>query len=614
MSYKKQIITIMTLVILLLLTMSTTIQAASVGKVYNLNATMHGSQIKLTWTSVSGAAGYNIYVNNIRIGSVSKNEAALIGFSDNATYRFKVAAYDSQKREGTLSAEEKLTTTVQQTLGQVRNVTVTQVNGYVTLNWAPVTNADKYQIFVDIPNSGEIEVGEVSTTGAILRGFEEGKRYGFSIRACQTLNTGILNYGEKSTMKYCTVDYDKDDSNYNTDDDFNTSIGTVQNVKVSNITDTEVTVSWGRNTYADGYEVLLSKNYGTYKTVADKSGTTVYLYNLDPDTYYRVKVIPYETVNGKKQYGEESSYKSFTTDEEIDYTPAQVKNVNVSNITEDSAYVSWSSVSNATGYNIYVSKNSGTYKYWGTTTSRNYTINNLDADTSYRVRVEAYRRVNGIKYTGSYSTAKSFRTDKDDYIATVTHLNVTVKNRNEAYLSWWPVEDATGYEVYISEEGSSYERIAWTTDTTTILTSEKLDYATNYRVKVRAYKNVSYSSGNGYYSIRGGFSSVKSFKTEQYNSIQDNPNVAKVTGVKAPVKGTSVYLSWNKVSGAAGYEIDFTVPGIGNVTLYSNTNYREVSGVTGKDYDYTARIRAYKYINGVKVYGLYSDVVKFREN
>ena len=48
MSYKKQIVTIMTLVVLLLLMMSATIQAVSLGKVYNLNASMNANQVKLT--------------------------------------------------------------------------------------------------------------------------------------------------------------------------------------------------------------------------------------------------------------------------------------------------------------------------------------------------------------------------------------------------------------------------------------------------------------------------------------------------------------------------------------------------------------------------------------
>ena len=100
---------------------------------------------------------------------------------------------------------------------------------------------------------------------------------------------------------------------------------------------------------------------------------------------------------------------------------------------------------------------------------------------------------------------------------------------------------------------------------------------------------------------------VKSFTTE------NNTAISKVTGLKATVKGTTVSLSWSKISGVAGYEIDFTVPGVGHISLYANSNGRKVSGITVKDYDYTARVRAYKYVNGVKTYGPYSDIVKFRE-
>lgn len=63
MRYKKQIVSIMTLTILLLLMMSTAMQAVSlVGNISDLKASLNGSQMKLTWSSVSNSAGYNVYV------------------------------------------------------------------------------------------------------------------------------------------------------------------------------------------------------------------------------------------------------------------------------------------------------------------------------------------------------------------------------------------------------------------------------------------------------------------------------------------------------------------------------------------------------------------------
>lgn len=614
MSYKNKIITVMTLLILLLLMMSTTIQAANVGKVYNLNATMDGSQMKLTWGEVSNAIGYNVYVNNTKIGSVTSNAATLIGFIDNTTYNFKVAAYDEQRNEGAWSNEITVTTGGTNTLEKVTNVTVTQTNAIVTLNWSSVDRADKYQIFVDIPNLGETYIGEVTTNSVMLGGFKEGHRYGFSIRACQFLNSGSVNYGNKSSMQYCTINSKVDNSDGNKDEQ--EDIGTVKNVQVFDITETEATITWSKNSNADGYEVKLSRNGGFYKTIKDTTRTTAYLYDLYEDSNYKVKIFPYKEIKGKRVYGEESYYKSFKTDVKEDYTPAQVKNLSVSDITENSAYISWSRVNNATGYNIYVSEDYGKFKYWDSTNSKNYTLKGLEQNIYYKVKVEAYRKVNGTEYIGNYSSTKTFTTLKKETEIkpdTVTHLNAEVRNRNEAYLTWWPIEgELTGYAVYISEEGSSYEYLTYTNENHIILTSDMLDYSTNYKVKVRAYKN--YYANGKMQTVYGRYSNVESFKTQKRDKTENSSKVGKVTGVNAYMKEkTTVNLRWNKIYGASGYEIDFTVPGIGHVTLYSNSNSRDVSGVTGKDYDYTARIRAYKYINGVKTYGPYSDVVKFRE-
>ncbi len=494
----------MTLIVLLILMMSTAIQAVSlVGNISDFKASMNGSQMKLTWSSVSNSAGYNVYVNGTKIGSVYSNEASLIGFSENTTYRLRVTAYDNAKVEMATSNEINFTTTTNQTnLSQVKDLTVTQANGYVTLNWSKVNNADKYQVFVDVPGFGNMNIGEVTTTNAMLQGFSNGMRYGFSIRACKTLNVDNVSYGEKSVAKYITIDVNKDDTNNDNNNNL-TRPDRVTNVTTYDITETTATVTWKEVSNIDGYEVLVSKNYGSYQTVIDKTGNRTVLSNLTPNSYYRVKVVAYKWVNNKKVYGDESSYSSFTTKEEK-ITVGNVGTIYMDSLTKNSAKISWTAVNGATGYNIYFAQGNGRYQYKGSTTNRSYAFSNLQANTSYKVKIEAYKIVNGKEYTSQTATVKSFTTE-------------------------------------------------------------------------------------------------------------NNTAISKVTGLKATVKGTTVSLSWSKISGVAGYEIDFTVPGVGHISLYANSNGRKVSGITVKDYDYTARVRAYKYVNGVKTYGPYSDIVKFRE-
>lgn len=713
MRYKKQIVSIMTLTILLLLMMSTAMQAVSlVGNISDLKASLNGSQMKLTWSSVSNSAGYNVYVNGTKIGSVYSNEATLINFSENTTYRLKVAAYDNNKTEVAFSNEISFTTTLPKGLEQVRNLTVTQANGYVTLNWSKVNDADKYQVFVDIPGFGNMNIGEVTTTNAMLRGFSNGMRYGFSIRACKNLNTDNVSYGEKSVSQYITIDVNKDDTNH--DNNNPTRPDRVTNVTTYDITETTATVTWKEVNNVDGYDVLLSKNYGSYQNITSKTGNRVYLSNLTPDSYYRVKVVAYKWANNEKVYGDESSYSSFTTKaekvtvgdiSEIDVydigtttarvswskannadgyevllsknsgryenikdtsnrtatlsnldndstyrvkvvaykwvngrkqygnesysyrfntlvekvTVGNVRTIYVDNLTKNSAKISWTSVSGATGYHIYFAKGNGSYQYKGSTTNRSYAFSNLQANTSYKIKIEAYKKVNGKEYTSESATVKGFTTAKETTttikkLATPIHLTAEIRNRNEAYLIWWPVEGATGYEVEISKNGGAYKRVDYGTENHTILTSDILDYATNYKVRVRAYKNqwTNISAGR-YETIYGNYSSETSFRTESYNRTENNASINKVTGLKPTMNKTTVALKWNKVNGAVGYEIDLTVPGIGHMQMYANSNSTEISGITGKDYDYTARVRAYKYINGVKTYGPYSDVVTFRE-
>lgn len=708
MRYKKQIVSIMTLTILLLLMMSTAMQAVSlVGNISDLKVSLNGSQMKLTWSSVSNSAGYNVYVNGTKIGSVNSNEASLIGFSENTTYRLRVTAYDYAKVEVATSNEISFTTTTNQSsLGRVQNLTVTQANGYVTLNWSKVNDADKYQVFVDVPGFGNMNIGEVTTTNAMLKGFSNGMRYGFSIRACKTLNTDNVSYGEKSVAQYITIDVNKDDTQ--NDNNNPTRPDRVTNVTVYDVAETTATVTWKEVNNIDGYEVLLSKNYGSYQSISDKTGNRVALSNLTPNSYYRVKVVAYKWINNKKVYGDESSYSSFTTKQEkivvgnisqlnvydigtttakvswleannadgyevllsknngsyvtikdtsnrivalsnlsanstyrvkvvaykwvngnkqrgnesyvyVFYTQAEkitVGNVGaiyMDNLTANSAKISWSAVSGATGYKIYFAQGNGYFQYMGSTANRSYTFSNLKANTYYQVKIEAYKVVNGKEYTSQTPTIKGFTTSKLGLIipAAPTHLSAEVRNRNEAYLTWWPVDGATGYQIEISKNGGAYQHVTYVVKNSFILTSNMLDYSTNYTVRVRAYKN-QYVDGKpqtGY----GSYSNVASFRTESYNTTVNNPSISKVTGLKQNMKKTTVALSWNKVNGAVGYEIDLTVPGIGHIPMYSNSNSTEISGITGKDYDYTARVRAYKYINGVKTYGPYSDIVKFRE-
>ena len=88
-------------------------------------------------------------------------------------------------------------------------------------------------------------------------------------------------------------------------------------------------------------------------------------------------------------------------------------------------------------------------------------------------------------------------------------------------------------------------------------------------------------------------------------------NVAKVSSLSVKKSGTKVKLSWKKVSGAVGYQISKSTSKKGTkiVATVSGTS-KTLTATKGKTYYY--KVRAYKVVNGKKVYGSWSTVKSYK--
>ena len=606
------IIFISLLIIAILLMMSPNMLAYTIPAVENLKVEYTDGTAYLSWSSVANADGYEVFVNipgygYANIGSVSDNKVSVIGISEDTAYSVKVRAYEyvnNIRETGSFSNEVDFDTNKEADLDRVTGVKVETTENIANVSWNSVSGADGYEVYIDIPSYGYLKIGNVTTNSAILMGFPTNGKYAVKIRAYKGTN-GEDGYGEFSSSKTFNID------NEDLDDDKKVELDQVRNLTYDLEKD-KVYLDWSNVTDADEYIVYISINGGSYSEIGRVTGSEATINALKENTTYKVKIAAYNKHDDV--YGEESKIITFTTDREFE---EKIELDKVRNLTVDvdgnKVYLDWSNVADADEYEVYLSKNSGAYSLIGTVTNSNATISELDYDTSYKVKVRAYNE----KYDeyGTYSDIKSFKTEKryndddeDDYtsttVGTVRALSLEVQNRNEVALEWSAVSGADGYEVYLSEDGGSYKHVLTTKYVKEIITD--LEYNTSYKVKVRAYKEV---NGREKY---GSYSSAKSFKTERYSSSINNEDVGKVTNVKATVTGSTVYLSWKSVPGAVKYEILFTVPGYGGATsIWSEGPGRTISGLTTKDSNYTARVRAYKYVDGRLVPGEYSDVVRF---
>ena len=142
-----------------------------------------------------------------------------------------------------------------------------------------------------------------------------------------------------------------------------------------------------------------------------------------------------------------------------------------------------------------------------------YTDAGLNIGNTYFYKARVYRTIDGRKYYGAWSSAKSLKLS----LAGPTLSSVKNTKKKTAVIKWKRVKKAKGYEIYRSTKSSSgFKKIAKVKVTkknknkkTLSYTNKKLKKGKKYYYKVRYYKTV---AGKKVYSE---FSKVKKVKIKK---------------------------------------------------------------------------------------------------
>ncbi len=273
--------------------------------------------------------------------------------------------------------------------------------------------------------------------------------------------------------------------------------------RIMSYTSSTVTMEWAPFDGAEGYAVYRKAPGGTYEIVAEIDDPAVTSYKdtgltTNTNYYYYVSYFKTDEYGEKQLYKTEYPSKSVKTSLVLQKLTAKATAVDAGTVK-----ISWNKEPNAAGYTVQrYNSSKKAYETVKTVTSGNtlsYTNTGRKIGTTYKYRVRAYGKYNGVTKYGSYSDPVSVKTSSSlkKPVLTAKPYSYTTNK-----LSWKKVPGATGYKV--QRYNSSTKK--WVTvktinsGSTISYSNTYLNCSTTYKYRVKATATLSGKTVSSYYS------------------------------------------------------------------------------------------------------------------
>ena len=328
----------------------------------------------------------------------------------------------------------------------------------------------------------------------------------------------------------------------------------------------DLTLSWKSVTGATGYRVFMYTG-SSWKTLKNTTSKSYKATGLVIGKTYKFAVRAYVISGDTTILAPKYDTVSFTV------TPLTTSKITVSQ-SDLNFTLKWTKVEGATGYRVYIYKNS----QWTSLTSvsgTSYTAKNLTIGKKYKYAVRAY-----TQYEGSTIWAPKYKTLEFSVGPEKSTVTSSVPASTSVKLTWTKSVGATAYYVYMKQDG---QWVGCGFSETTSCTVTGLKAGTKYVFTIRPYTMV-------------GSDMVWSTEYEEYTvsttkaSYPDN-----ITTLKASAQTTTtVTLKWDAAKGANGYRVFYKAPGA--------TSWKKVNDTTALSYKVKALKAGTKYSFAVRPY------------
>lgn len=452
--------------------------------------------LEITWKSVADVYRYQLYRSTTENGTYTKIAALKsnqTAYTDTTakpgkTYYYKIRTVNRVDGTSGYGSDSKAVSGI--LLAKPKITGITSQGKSLKIQWNKADGAGGYYIYRSTSKNGTYQkIATVKSGGKTSytdKNVTQNRTYYYKIQAYNK-NNKIEGLGKRSAAKS------------------GKTLPSASIQKVINKSDKQLTISWKQVTGATGYEIARStaKNgkYEIIKTVKSGKTTSYTDKNLlfGKKYYYKVRAIKIK--NGLQGWGSYSGILSGQIKPAATITKVQ-------SAAGEAVRISWKSVSNATGYQIYRSTSQkGSYVKVATVDGKTaYDDTVPKTNKVYYYKVRPYNRIDKKSGTGTWSAVdkgKALKTPEIKTVKLLTNGAVSVK--------WKEVSGAGGYLLYRKAGNGSYTKIATINDKSTVTYFDSdVKSGVNYYYKVKA-KNV-------YNGIKGssGYSEIKAYCIPYY--------------------------------------------------------------------------------------------------
>ena len=247
----------------------------------NIKTTAGDSKVTMTWSAVTGATKYAVYMLQngsyvCKSNAVTGTSYTFTGLTNGTKYSFRVKAFVNGAWKAASAAVSGTPAASASTSVIPENIKTTGGNGTVTMSWSAVTGATKYAVYMLENGAYVCKSSAVTGTSYTFTGLTNGTKYSFRVKAYvsgawKTASATVYGTPVASTSVI------------------------PENIKTT-VGNGTVTMSWDAVTGATKYAVYMLEN-GTYVCKSNAvTGTSYTFTGLTSGTKYSFRVKAF--VNG----------------------------------------------------------------------------------------------------------------------------------------------------------------------------------------------------------------------------------------------------------------------------------------------------------------------------